>query len=451
MAATAGATRTVAEFVVGTSLSDVPGAAVAGAKLCLLDTLGVALAALQVPQGQALVDYVRGQGGTPVSSVIGGGFKTSAPQAALANGCLANLLDFDGFWHVPTCSVPAALAVAEAQGAGGRATLEALVIGTEVGAAFRHIFEGKRGEQGGPTYQGWYHLSFHGPLAAAATSSRLLGLDVAQTEAALSITMTGAGGGRRHLHTEAKSLLSGNAAANGVQAALLAAAGVTATDTLEGFGGLFHAIGLPDPADWTPVTRDLGHRYSLAGFNASKGFPAHGGVQAALGTLRALLALLAEHGLHAGAVRQLDAEVSTFAASADLPATAFTGGFSWPYLLGVCLAAGSFDAAHLAEAAMDNPALRADIAKVRVLPIAEGAQPERLTLHLHDGRALSAEVRRDAGRATGPAGLVAKYRANAATALPLASVETLCDLVMGLEEVAAVSAVTDVLRGAAVG
>jgi len=447
MNATAGATRAVAEFVAGTSLADVPAAAVAGAKLCLLDTLGVALAALQAPQGQTLVDYVRGQGGTAVASVIGGGFKTSAPQAALANGCLANLLDFDGFWHVPTCSAPAALAVAEARGASGGAALEALIIGTEVGAAFRHIFEGKRGEQAGPTYQGWYHLSFHGPLAAAAAASRLLGLSVAQTEAALSITMTGAGGVRNHLHTAAKSLLSGNAAANGVQAALLAAAGVTATDTLEGFGGLFHAIGLPDPADWAPVTQDLGHRYSLAGFNASKGFPAHGGVQAALGTLRALLA---EHGLSRDAVRQLDAEVSTFAASAELPATAFTGGFSWPYLLGVCLAAGSFDAAHLTQAAMDDPALRAGIAKVHILPIAEGAQPERLTLHLHDGRTVSAEVRRDAGRATGPDGLLAKYRATAATALPLASVEALHDLVMGLEDVEGIGAVTDVLRDAEV-
>ena len=44
--------------------------------------------------GRIATEYVREQGGTPEATVIGGGFKTSAANAAFANGCMAHALGF---------------------------------------------------------------------------------------------------------------------------------------------------------------------------------------------------------------------------------------------------------------------------------------------------------------------------------------------------------------------
>lgn len=443
-AATVGVARKIAEYVVETNLRDVPAAAVDGAKLTILDTLGVGLVALRLPMAAIIADYVRAQGARPVASILGTAEKTSLPLAALVNGCLFNMVDFDGFSHIPTCTLPAALAVGEERGATGAQALEAYIVGTEVGARVREVFEGRRGEQGGPTFAGWYHVSFHGPIAAAAVACKLLDLSVEQTEAAIGITACGSGGVRANLPSRAKSLLSGNAASNGVQAALLAQAGVTAAPgTIDGPVGLFHALGLADDgeADWTPITEKLGINYTLATFGGSKAFPAVGAVQAALGTLRALIA---EHRIRPEDVQSLEAEVSTFTASADPPDSGLTGGFSWPYSLAASLLHGEFGVQRLSEDTFHDPQLRQMMSKVRVIPIEEG-RPEHLTLTLQDGRVLKSEVKRQFGRIATKEELEAKYRLGASRHLKSDTVERLYGQVMHLEQAPSIADLTTFL------
>ena len=85
----------------------------------VLDGLAVTLAGATEPLGigRIATEYVKEQGGTPEATVIAGGFKTSAANAAFANGCMAHALDFDNTWyplnHPTSPTLPAILALAE--------------------------------------------------------------------------------------------------------------------------------------------------------------------------------------------------------------------------------------------------------------------------------------------------------------------------------------------------
>ncbi|MFC1815464.1 MmgE/PrpD family protein, partial [Thermodesulfobacteriota bacterium] len=78
------------------------------------------------PAGSIITEVVRNEGGHPVASIVGGGFKTSALNAALANGVMAPALDFDDGGHpnIPSrrsvTVFPAVLALGESIGATGK-------------------------------------------------------------------------------------------------------------------------------------------------------------------------------------------------------------------------------------------------------------------------------------------------------------------------------------------
>ena len=82
-------------FVIDTNYTRIPYEAIENAKKCILDGLGVAIAGSSVRTGQIIMDYARELKASPESSVIAGGFKTCSGEAALANGTLTHILDYD--------------------------------------------------------------------------------------------------------------------------------------------------------------------------------------------------------------------------------------------------------------------------------------------------------------------------------------------------------------------
>lgn len=109
-------TKKLADFVVNTTYENFPPEAVEQAKVCLLDFLGVALAAGNEPITEIISRFLRYCGGNPRCSVIGMDLRTSAPLAALANGALGHMLDYDDtnpsmMAHPSVQMFPAALAL----------------------------------------------------------------------------------------------------------------------------------------------------------------------------------------------------------------------------------------------------------------------------------------------------------------------------------------------------
>jgi len=125
------------ENIVCTTYETLPASALAATKTFILDTLGVCVAGSTAPGVSALVKLLRCWGGTPESSLCTYGGKLPAPWAAMANSVMMHNLEFDcvhdlAVVHPFTTALPAALAVAEAQGGvSGKTLLTAVTVGVD--------------------------------------------------------------------------------------------------------------------------------------------------------------------------------------------------------------------------------------------------------------------------------------------------------------------------------
>src|SRR5687768_5550002 len=89
-------TEAVTTFVSRASLRSMPREAVDLAKQCIIDGLGVILAGSTSEASGIVREYVRSAGGAPESTVLGPEvFRSSAANAAHANGVAGHALDFD--------------------------------------------------------------------------------------------------------------------------------------------------------------------------------------------------------------------------------------------------------------------------------------------------------------------------------------------------------------------
>ena len=137
-------------------------------------------------------------------------------------------------------------------------------------------------------------------FGAAAASARLLRLSAAQTSHALGIAASQSSGLVENLSSAAKNVGVGNAARNGVFAALLAEAGYTAAPAaIEGPLGWARAMG--DAPVVSEITNNLGTRWEVA-LNTYKPYPC-GIVMHAV--VDACLELRREHGLTADAIAEI--------------------------------------------------------------------------------------------------------------------------------------------------
>ena len=111
-------TEKLANLLVQARYESIPEEVVEMAKKCILDFLGVALPGSQVPAGRIITEYVKEKQDKPEAGVIAGGFKAAVEHAALANGTMSHVLDYDDYSIIwfghPTVTVfPAVLALGE--------------------------------------------------------------------------------------------------------------------------------------------------------------------------------------------------------------------------------------------------------------------------------------------------------------------------------------------------
>jgi len=206
-------TAKLAGFATELKYQSIPAAAVQTAKTAVRDCLGVTLAGSREEDAKICAEIARQEKAKEETSVIGQGFKTSALQAAFANGTAAHALDFDHSFTLlgqPTSPIiPAVFAVGEALGASGRQVIEAYAAGYEITARLVHSLRDS-------VHDGWHGPSMVGSFGAAAACAKLLGLNAPQTEMALGIAASMAGGLAANFGTMTKPLHAGLGARNGV-------------------------------------------------------------------------------------------------------------------------------------------------------------------------------------------------------------------------------------------
>jgi 2-methylcitrate dehydratase PrpD len=229
----------------------------------ILDTLAAMVSGSRLVPGEMALSYVRKYCGAGPATVVGSDLHTDVVNAALANGMCAHADETDDS-HVdsithPGCAVvPAALALAEANGASGATFVRAVVAGYDLCARMVMAVETVQLRENGHATH-----AFGGLFGAAAASAVVLGLDAARVPYLLSYAAQQASGifcwRRDPDHIEKACDFAGFPARNGVQAATMVAHGMTGVaDALEGKQGFFEVFG--PGIDPSPVWRDLGER-----------------------------------------------------------------------------------------------------------------------------------------------------------------------------------------------
>jgi 2-methylcitrate dehydratase PrpD len=265
-----GAGTIFADFVAVTEWADVAAQA-HEAKRSILNFFATALGSAYDPAVTAALRALMPFSGAATSAIIGRPERLDALGASFVNAISANLLDFDDT-HLDTIIHPAApvaapvLTLAEARGFSGQAVLTAFILGVEV--------ECRVGNAVSPGHyaRGWHITSTCGVFGAAAACAKLLGLSADQISNAIGIAASQSAGIVENLPSAAKNVSVGNAARNGLFAALLAAEDYSASPrAIEGPLGWARAMG--DEPDLARLTGGLGKTWEIAK-NTYKPYPA---------------------------------------------------------------------------------------------------------------------------------------------------------------------------------
>lgn len=223
----------------------------AKARMHLLDWVGTVIAALETEEGRILREFAGSRSSGPATTLGVG--RQSLDTALLVNAGLGMVLELDdvhrgGRLHPGPVVIPVSLALAEQKSATFGALLDAIVRGYE---AMIRVGESVGEEH----YRYWHNTSSCGTFGAAAAAASLINLGRDQMVHALGNAGTQSAGlwQCRPERTMSKPLHAGRAAQAGVDAASLAALGLTGPKRiLEGPLG-FYAATCPD-ADPSLVT-----------------------------------------------------------------------------------------------------------------------------------------------------------------------------------------------------
>lgn len=289
-----GATRDLADYIVGFRWDDVPAATQQRVLDIAVDGVGAGMYGSLLPWSVKAVDGLSRLAGSGQASVWGHGRQLGVEHAAMLNSSFIQGFELDDYhefgpMHIASIVVPSVLAWAETSPTPIAADdlLAALAVGMEVGPRLGMAIGAYD-----LLARGWHCGVIYGSLAAAAACSRLARLDVARTEDALGMAATQASGlMSAQFEGDVKRIQHGFAARAGLVATALADAGYTGIkDVLEREYGGFSAVFAPGrDIDWRAMVERLGDGWEIQRY-ALKAYSCYGGLHPAIDGVKAWLA-----------------------------------------------------------------------------------------------------------------------------------------------------------------
>lgn len=390
--------RRIARYACGLSFADLPEPVVACVRRRFVDSLACILGAYGARPVEAAI-AVAAQAPQPASTVFGTDLRTTPELAAFANGAMVRYLDYnDGYMgrepgH-PSDSIPACLALAEAEGASGAELVAAIVVAYEIQMRLQDAASLNK--------RGWDHVNYIN-VAMAAAASRLMQLDEARTEQAINIAL-GAHLALRQVRSgtlsDWKGCSAANAARNALFAASLARHGMTGpAPVFEGEMGFFKQVTGTFELDVEAFGNRQNGDFAILR-SLTKTFPTNGELHTAVWAAIDLRGRIAD----LDAIAAIRIETSEFnrrvLADAEKwrPATRETADHSLPYNVARALLDGditldSYSAERIADpraiALMDITTVDEDPALTRLFP---GHLANRVRVTLADGEELASEV-----------------------------------------------------------
>jgi len=416
---------------------DLPPDVVEQSQLRILDVLGLVLLARRSDVGSALLRGARSLGGPAEASIVGEARAVGAATAALANGAMAEAIEFDdthteSIVHVGAAVVGAALATAEAQGSDGQALLLAVATGAEAVCRIGVV------APGGFHPRGFHPTGIICPFGAALAAGSLMGLSLEQRVWALGIAGSQAAGLLECWAdgTWAKVVHPGWAAHSAIIACRLAAAGFTGpARILEGAAGLF-ASHIQQPSHELDLVRaqaELGQKWECRGI-AFKPYPnahvIHGLTEAALQIACTIDVDEVEEIVCAVAPHWIPIVCEPMAEKRRPPNTA-QARISLPHCIAEALVTGRMDAGSFAQEQLLDPSINALADKIRYEPRRDWTDksifPGEIRVRLNGKPDIVSEVAFNLGGHARPLGreaIVEKFRANASDALASGEIES---------------------------
>jgi 2-methylcitrate dehydratase len=411
----------MADYAVGLKFEHLRPAVVREVKRRVIDSLGCALGARDaepcVIARRVASTFAAKRGAT----LFGTRHKAPPDWAAFANGCLVRYLDYNDTYlskepaH-PSDNIPAALAVAEAEGTSGRELITAIALAYEV--------QCRLCDAASLRSRGWDHVTY-GAFSSALAAAKLMKLDVKRMKHALGIAGVASAALRQSRVGELshwKGCAFAHTARHGVFAALLARQGMTGPAPIfEGEKGFEKLVSGPlglRIADWG--NRRNGDFMILK--TSIKFWPAEYHSQSAIGAGLKLRARIGDASQiksvliqsHAAAVDIIGSEPEKWR-----PQSRETADHSLPYITAVALADGEVTARQFTPRRFKDRKLLALVRRVEVRRDKElsalypQAVANRVTLRLRDGRELTERVDHPRGHARNPMSdeeLEAKFR-----------------------------------------
>jgi 2-methylcitrate dehydratase PrpD len=448
-------TDTLARFVASADFSTISARACTAAKLHILDTLGTALAAVSTPVASIAIEYSRRAGGSGEASIWGTNASVSIPMAAFANGLLAHALDYDdwdAYIHAghPTSMVGgAAMTLGEWLGASGKELLAAYIVGIEVIAKLAANAPNLHD-------RGFHSTPVWGSLGAAVAAARLLRLGPEKITAAIGIAASGCGGIHRQQGSMVKPFHAGNAARNGVEAALLAEKGFTADAAIieapRGFCDTFFG---PATCDYEKMIDAVGEPYFLEA--PGLGLKLHPCSAPQFLAADAALHIKREYGLASDEIEKIEVSIPPLRYQRHFHPevkTGLRGKFAVNYVVALCMLDGKLEIASFTDEKANQRRVQEMLRKVRV--IVDEAIPEPgtycpVTVELKDGRRFTHTATIAKGHPKNPMTedeVIAKFRGNAKERVREDNVEAVIAKMQRLEDVDHVRDIVELMKSA---
>ena len=442
----------IADYASALRYTDLPVAVVHDCKRRVIDTLGCGLGAFDAePSRIARKIALRAQL-CKGARLLGTAHRTLPELATFANGVMIRYLDGNDFYpdesgggH-PSDVISAVLAATDVCAADGRNAITAITLAYEV---FHNLLRSVSMRE-----HGLDHV-FYAGVASAVGAAKVLGLSREQIANAVALAITPnfpLGATRRGNLSMWKGSAAGNAARNGVFAALLAAEGMTGPEKpVEGAHGMKDLLGKFDLAPFASngpfhIT-DASLKYYLA----------VGHSQSPITAALQLRSKFAPEDLAAVTIHTYRASWSEIGSEREKwhPTTRETADHSLPFIIAAVLIDGRFSDEIFAPERLRDPRIHRLTDKISVLDDAELSRqfprliPCRIELMTNDGQRRISAVEYPRGHAKNPMTddeVNEKFRGLTERVLPKHDVDRALDLLWKLDQAASLDSIFESLQ-----
>ena len=334
------------------------------ARRALLDWHGALIAGSDTDAAIRLRSAYAEEFGAGECSIAGIDQKVFSRAAAFMNGTISHIAEFDdifrdGAFHPACPTIAAVFALAEQRNDSIEELLTAIIVGYEVSTRISKVIQ--------PSHYQFFHTTGTvGVFGAAAACAYLLNLNAAQACDALATAGTFASGLQQAFRSDSmtKPMHPGHAAEVGLNAALVAQAGMSGTpDLLEGDAGFGAA--LCDGPRWHELFDNLGSTWNIDQMT----FKNHGCCGHNFPAIDAVSNLLSKHAVKVAKIKEI--RVGAYRATNEVcryvhPTTPFEAKFSLTYTVAARIILGRVREKAFLPDALKNPDIYALEDKIKL-------------------------------------------------------------------------------------